>query len=85
MATKEKTEKKPKKTECPISRKQFKDDAKPMPVTIGDRSFTCDPREFSTNSMGWNLSEKIEVTIDGEKCKVQVGLNMTIIGSKEAK
>ena len=72
------------KTECPISREQFKSGAKPIKVTVEGREFELDPKEFSTKSLGWNLSDKADVMVGGVKCKCQIGLNVTIIGSKEA-
>lgn len=76
------------KTTCPITREQF---AKAATVHIqidgghGNQSYVAMPKEFSTGSLGWNLNEKSVVTIDGVACKVQIGLNVTVIGSKDAK
>ena len=72
-----------KKTSCPISRAQFRAHAKPITVTIGDRTFTAGVKEFSTGSLGWNINEKTTVEIDGKQVSVQIGMNMTIVGSKE--
>jgi hypothetical protein len=72
-----------KKTSCPISRGQFRAHAKPITVTIGDRNFTAGVKEFSTGSLGWNVNEKTTVEIDGKAVSVQIGMNMTIVGSKE--
>jgi len=41
-------------------------------------------KEFSTGSFGWYLNGKIVVTVDGKPCSVQVGMNLTVVGSKEA-
>lgn len=76
-------ERESKKTVCPITRKQFLDNAKQMSVVIDGQSKVVSPKQFSTGSLGWNLSDKIDVVIDGKVCKVQVGLNLTIVGSKE--
>lgn len=72
-----------KKTSCPISRAQFRAHAKPIAVTIGDRTFTAGVKEFSTGSLGWNVNDKTTIEIDGKPVSVQVGLNLTIVGSKE--
>ena len=72
-----------KKTSCPISRAQFRAHARPISVTIGDRTFTAAVKEFSTGSLGWNVNEKTTVEIDGKPVSVQIGMNMTIVGSKE--
>jgi hypothetical protein len=72
-----------KKTSCPISRGQFRAHAKPITVTIGDRTFTAGVKEFSTGSLGWNINDKTTVEIDGKPVSVQIGLNLTIVGSKE--
>ena len=72
-----------KKTNCPISRAQFRAKAKPLTVTIGDQKFDAGAREFSTGSLGWNISSKMFVEIDGVSVPVQVGLNLTLVGSKE--
>ena len=74
-----------KKTVCPITREQFLKAATPQTIKIGEFSFAATPKEFSTGSLGWNLNEKLTVPIDGVLCKVQVGLNITVVGSKEAK
>jgi hypothetical protein len=68
---------------CPITRSQFRSNAKPMPVQINGASLLADVKEFSTGSLGWNHSGKCVVEIDGVQCWVQIGLNVTLIGSKE--
>jgi hypothetical protein len=45
--------------------------------------FLADPKEFSTVSLGWNISEKTVLEVNGEPQRVQIGLNLTIAGSKE--
>ena len=44
----------------------------------------ADVKEFSTGSFGWYLNGKIVVNVDGKPCSVQVGMNLTVVGSKEA-
>lgn len=76
-----------KKTVCPVSRNQFEAVAKDMAVKLGEQPFTAQPRQFSTGSMGWYANGKISIpmTVLGKTVLVacQVGLNITVIGSKE--
>ncbi len=72
-----------KKTSCPVTRAQFLAKAKPINVTIGDRTFVVGVKEFSTGSLGWNLNEKTTIDIDGTMVSVQIGLNLTVVGSKD--
>lgn len=71
------------KTECPITRGEFSRCANPIIVKIGDETFTVKTKEFSTGSLGWYLSGKTKQKVNGEECTVQIGLNLTIVGSKE--
>jgi hypothetical protein len=72
-----------KKSMCNISRAEFREHAKPLPVTIGDRQYQAVVKEFSTGSLGWNINDKVTVEINGKPVVVQVGMNLTIVGSKE--
>jgi hypothetical protein len=72
-----------KKTSCPISRAEFKAHAKKMSITIGGKSYDASPREFSTGSLGWNVNDKLTIEIDGKDVTVQIGMNLTVVGSKE--
>ena len=72
-----------KKSSCPISRKQFREKAQKIEVTINGQKWNAAPKEFSTNSLGWNLNEKITIEIDGVSVTAQIGLNVTLVGSKE--
>ena len=40
-------------------------------------------KEFSTGSLGWYLNGKATLEIDGKPVQVQIGLNLTLVGSKE--
>ena len=71
------------KTTCPITREQFREGAKPVEVTISGTPMLAEPREFSTGSLGWYLNGKTVLDVNGVKVTVQVGLNLTIVGSKE--
>jgi len=72
-----------KKSICPVTRSQFRDRAKPVTVTINDVPMVVPIKEFSTGSFGWYLNGKTVVDIDGTPVQVQLGLNLTVIGSKE--
>jgi hypothetical protein len=71
------------KTTCPITRKFFKEHAKALEVKIGDKLFLGEVKEFSTGSLGWYLNGKVVVDVGGTKVSVQIGMNLTIAGSKE--
>jgi hypothetical protein len=77
-----------KKTPCNVSRSEFRQNARPMTLTITDSTGkqitkTLEVKEFSTGSLGWNLSEKMEFAVGGKMVKCQVGMNATIANSKE--
>jgi hypothetical protein len=72
-----------KKTTCPITRDEFRSKAKPMSVAINNVPLQAEVKEFSTGSLGWYLNGKTSVEIDGKMVSVQIGLNLTIVGSKE--
>jgi hypothetical protein len=72
-----------KKTACPVSRAQFRAKAQPIAVTINGSTQTAEVKEFSTGSLGWYVNGKITVEVDGVRVPVQVGLNLTCVGSKE--
>lgn len=72
-----------KKTSCPISRTDFRAKAKAVTVTIGDQRLVAEVKEFSTGSLGWYLNGKTTIDIDGTPVSVQIGLNLTVVGSKE--
>ena len=71
------------KTTCPITREQFRGDAKPLEVVINGVPLVAEVKEFSTGSLGWYLNGKTSVQVAGKPVSVQIGLNLTIVGSKE--
>jgi hypothetical protein len=71
------------KTTCPITHKQFKEHAKPIEVIINGTHLQAPVKEFQTGSLGWYLNGKMNITIDGTPVAVQIGLNLTIVGSKD--
>lgn len=72
-----------KKTTCPITREEFREAAKAIAVTIDNIPMSAEVKEFSTGSLGWYLNGKTMVDIGGKKVSVQIGMNMTIVGSKD--
>lgn len=71
------------KTECPIRRSQFRASAKPVEVAIAGNRLAAGVKEFSTGSMGWYLTGKTTIEVDGVLVPVQIGVTLTVIGSKE--
>ena len=71
------------KTTCSVSRSEFKANAKAVPVKIGEVPLLAEVKEFSTGSLGWYLNGKTVIDVGGTPVSVQIGLNLTIVGSKE--
>jgi len=72
-----------KKSACPISRQQFREKSAPLTIKIGDREFIAVNKEFSTGSLGWNVNDKMTVMIGDVAVTLQVGMNLTVVGSKD--
>jgi hypothetical protein len=72
------------KSPCPISKSEFLEKADSVKITIGSAEIIADKREFSTGSFGWYYNGKTTVTVDGRPLSVQIGMNLTVVGSKEA-
>ncbi|MCI0458786.1 MAG: hypothetical protein L0Z62_17645 [Gemmataceae bacterium] len=72
-----------KKSICPISRDEFRAHAKSVTVKIGEVPLQAEVKEFSTGSLGWYLNGKTTIDVGGTSVSVQIGLNLTIVGSKE--
>jgi len=72
------------KSPCPVSKTQFLEKAEAVTIAIGGNQMVADKREFSTGSFGWYYNGKTTITVDGKPLSVQVGLNLTVVGSKEA-
>jgi len=72
-----------KKTNCPISRQDFRANAKPVTITINSVPLQAEVKEFSTGSLGWYLNGKTSIDVGGTLVSVQIGMNLTIVGSKE--
>jgi hypothetical protein len=72
------------KSPCPISKTHFIEKAEPIKLVINGQELVADKKEFSTGSFGWFFNGKISVAVDGKPLSVQVGMNLTVVGSKEA-
>jgi hypothetical protein len=72
------------KTPCPIDRNEFMKNATPVSFEISGTPITAEPREFSTGSFGWYFTGKVNIEVNGKKLPVQVGCNLTVVGSKDA-
>ncbi len=73
----------PPKTTCPVTRSQFRTKAKPVTVVINGIPLIAEVKEFSTGSLGWYLNGKTAIDVDGTPVSVQIGMNLTVVGSKE--
>ena len=72
------------KSPCPVSKTHFIEKAEPIKLVINGQELVADKREFSTGSFGWFFNGKISVPVDGKPRSVQVCLNLTVVGSKDA-
>lgn len=72
------------RAEAPITQEDFKKHAKPLPVSINGIPYAAVVKLFSTGSYGYYLNGKTVVEINGVAVPVQIGLNLTVIGSKKA-
>ena len=72
------------KSPVPVSLKQFQEKAEPLKVVINGQEMLAEVKSFSTGSFGWNINGKMTITVDGKPLSVQIGMNMTVVGSKEA-
>ncbi|MEJ7594438.1 MAG: hypothetical protein WKF77_23125 [Planctomycetaceae bacterium] len=71
------------KSACPVTRAEFLNDAKAVEVLINGIPMTAEVKEFSTGSLGWYLNGKANVKVGDKSVSVQIGMNLTIVGSKE--
>lgn len=74
----------PPKTTCPITREDFLAHAQPIKFELNGVPLIAEPREFSTGSFGWYLNSKAPVSVDGKNLTLQVGMNIIVVGSKDA-
>jgi len=66
-----------------LTRDLFRSEARPMDVTINGVPMTAAVKEFQTGSLGWYLNGKLPVRIGDATVTVQIGVSLTICGSKE--
>ena len=74
----------PPKTTCPVSLTQFLEKAEPLKIVINGQELLAEVKQFSTGSFGWYVNSKIAVSVDGKPVQVQIGMNMAVVGSKDA-
>jgi hypothetical protein len=72
------------KSPCPVSLSQFLEKAEPLKVVINGQEQLAEVKSFSTGSFGWYINGKTTVMVDGKPLSVQIGMNLTVVGSKEA-
>jgi hypothetical protein len=68
----------------PMTAEEFLAKASVLTIKIGEETKAAAPRQFSSGSVGYNLSDKVTIMIDGKPVKFQVGVNIIAIGSKPA-
>ena len=71
------------KSTCGVSRAEFREQAKAVDVVINGIPMIAEVKEFSTGSLGWYLNGKTTLKIGDKSVNVQIGMNLTIVGSKE--
>ena len=63
--------------------KHFEANAEPLTVDVMGNKVTGEARSFTSGNRGWYLGGKIEVTVGKKKLWAQLGINVTIAGSKD--
>lgn len=75
------------KAVCPVTRGEFLEKAERLVVKIGDDEMKLTPKQFAASdkgsSLGWGYQGSVSVQVNGKWVDAQVGLNITIKGSKE--
>lgn len=71
----------PKKV-SPITLEEFREHAKPLSAVIDGEKKAISVKEFSTGSYGWYHTGKQVIEIGGIPVEAQVGITVTVIGSK---
>ena len=69
---------------CPISRVYFLENAKDIAITINGIPISGLVHEFKTGSFGWFHNGKLTIKVGEVPVNVQVGMNFTVVKSKEA-
>ena len=68
---------------CGISRATFSGYAGPVEVVINGVPMTAEVKHFSSGSFGWYLNGKVTLKVGTKPVPVQIGLNLTVVGSKD--
>lgn len=69
--------------QCHVTREEFAADAPTIEVVIDGNKFAVQPKDVvDGKSLGWFLNAKATVKIGDKYTDVQIGLNVTCIGSK---
>jgi hypothetical protein len=71
------------KTTCPVTRAEFLEKAQPVEVVVNGSKMLAEVKEFSTGSLGWYLNGKSMIAVGDKMVSVQIGMNLTVVGSKE--
>jgi hypothetical protein len=69
---------------CPVRREQFRARAKSVKVVLDGKEFASEIEAIPTRSFCWFINARINVKITWGVVPFRVGLNLTIIASKEA-
>jgi hypothetical protein len=79
-----------KRTPCPVSRQDFAGHAPKLVIAIREHGssdvlaeLVLDPKEFSTGSLGWYVSDKVDIPVNGRLVKTQAGITLTLVNSKD--
>jgi hypothetical protein len=65
-----------------MTKDQFGQSAKPLRILIDEMAILANPKRFSTGSVGWNANGKTQIVVNGEALEIQIGINLTVIGTK---
>jgi hypothetical protein len=68
---------------CPVSRAEFRESAQAVKIEINGVTHMAEVKEFSTGSFGWYLNGKSVIDVGGKQVSVQIGMNLTVVGSKD--
>src|SRR5262245_11226965 len=66
----------------PMTNEEFISRASSLPVKIGETLEMADPRAFSTGSVGYFLTGKVTIMVDGVPMKFQVSCSIIGVGTK---
>ena len=70
---------------CPITREEFRTKAQTALASVEGTTVVLAPKECSTGSLGWYATGKVLVEVAGYRLLCQVGINLTVVGSKDAR